>query len=419
MSARDLKWDTQYEWKAVALLAIGFGLVGLDRSIIMPLFPVMMKDLNLNYQDIGNISGVLAIAWGVASLFTGGISDRIGRRKVLIPAVIVFSLLAGFTGFATGVVSLLMIRALMGLSEGAYTPASIAATIEASKASRRGFNLGLQQQAFPLFGLALGPILATQLLSVLPSWRWIFVIVSLPGFVLAYYMYKILRDTHAAAPDSQVESHAVSGHKWTEVFRYRNVLLNMLGMLCVLIPIFVLGAMMPNYLTDHLHLSIEQMGFVMSAVGFGGFVGQLILPGLSDRFGRKPIMIFAYLAAGLSLWLLIQADADPTWLFILLFAMFFCLLSMTCLTVGPLTTESVPPALMSTATGMVVGVGEIFGGGIAPAIAGFVAQNFGIQYVLHLALGGLVAGVIVALALKETAPARVNVAAPAAAKSIG
>lgn len=419
MTSRELKWDTQYEWKAVTLLAVGFGLVGLDRSIIMPLFPVMMRDLNLNYQDIGNISGVLAIAWGVASLFMGGISDRIGRRKVLIPAVIAFSLLAGFTGFATGVASLLMIRALMGLSEGAYTPASIAATIEASKASRRGFNLGLQQQAFPLFGLALGPILATQLLSVLPSWRWIFVIVSLLGIVLAYLMYKVLRDTHASAPDSQVKSLAVSRHKWTEVFRYRNVLLNMLGMLCVLIPIFVLGAMMPNYLTDYLHLSIEQMGFVMSAVGLGGFVGQLILPGLSDRFGRKPIMIFAYLAAGLSLWLLIQADADPTWLFILLFAMFFCLLSMTCLTVGPLTTESVPPALMATATGMVVGVGEIFGGGIAPALAGFVAQNFGIQYVLHLALGGLAVGVIVAMALRETAPVRLKTAAPAAFRAVG
>lgn len=404
MSASEPKWDAQYEWKAVTLLALGFGLVGLDRCIILPLFPVMMKDLGLNYQDIGNVSGALAVAWGVAALLAGGISDRIGRRRVLIPAVIGFSLLAGLTGVAGGVGSLILIRALMGLSEGAYTPASIAATLEASKASRRGFNLGLQQQAFPLFGLALGPILGTQLLAVLPSWRWVFVLVSVPGFLLAYVMYRVLRDTHACVERASSEAHPE--HRWTEVLRYRNVVLNMLVLLGLLTCIFVVSAMMPNYLTDYLHLGIEQMGFVLSAIGFGGFVGQLILPGLSDRYGRKPIMVFSFLTSGLCLWLLMQTGAEPVILFVLLFVASGCLLSMTCLTVGPLTTEAVPPGLMSTATGLVVGVGEVFGGGIAPAMAGFVAQNFGIQYTLHLAMGGLAVGLVIALMLRETAPVR-------------
>lgn len=406
MSAGRTTWDTQYEWKAVALLAIGFGLVGLDRCIILPLFPVIMKDLGLDYRDIGNISGALAIAWGVAALFMGGISDRIGRRAVLIPSVIGFSLLAGVTGLAGGAGSLLVIRALMGLTEGAYTPASIAATLEASKASRRGFNLGLQQQAFPLFGLALAPILATQLLAVLPSWRWVFVLVSLPGFVLAWYMYRILRDTNASASRSRLDP--TPPHRWTEALRHRNVVLNTLVMLCLLTCIFVVGAMMPSYLTDFLHLELGQMGFVLSAVGFGGFAGQLVLPGLSDRYGRKPIMIFSFLVSGLCMWLLMDTGAEPIPLFALLFVASGCLLSMTCLTVGPLTTEAVPPALMSTATGLVVGVGEIFGGGIAPVVAGFVAQSFGIQYILHLALGGLVVGVFVALMLRETAPVRLE-----------
>lgn len=44
------KWDTSYEWKAVLLLSLGFGLVGLDRWIIAPLLPSIMKDLSLNYQ---------------------------------------------------------------------------------------------------------------------------------------------------------------------------------------------------------------------------------------------------------------------------------------------------------------------------------------------------------------------------------
>src|SRR5712691_13203473 len=83
---------------------------GLDRWIIAPLLPFIMKDLNLNYQDAGNIIGVLGLAWGFFAVVMGGLSDKVGRRKVLIPAIIGFSLLSGLSGMATGLVSLLIIR---------------------------------------------------------------------------------------------------------------------------------------------------------------------------------------------------------------------------------------------------------------------------------------------------------------------
>ncbi|MFH4268333.1 MFS transporter, partial [Acinetobacter baumannii] len=55
------KWDTSYEWKIVLLLTLGFGLVGLDRWIIAPLLPSIMRDLSLSYQDVGLIFGALGI----------------------------------------------------------------------------------------------------------------------------------------------------------------------------------------------------------------------------------------------------------------------------------------------------------------------------------------------------------------------
>ncbi|MDE2353181.1 MAG: hypothetical protein KGL66_14920, partial [Alphaproteobacteria bacterium] len=50
------------EFRAVTVLAFGFGLVGVDRFLISTLFPVIAKDLHLSYGDIGTITGVLAIA---------------------------------------------------------------------------------------------------------------------------------------------------------------------------------------------------------------------------------------------------------------------------------------------------------------------------------------------------------------------
>lgn len=125
------EWDTSYEWKAVTLLALGFGLVGLDRWLIAPLFPSIMKDLNLNAQDVGNCIGVLGLSWGIFAALMGGISDKIGRRKVLIPAIIAFSLLSGFSGLAGGLLGLMAIRGLMGVAEGSFCPTSFAATADA------------------------------------------------------------------------------------------------------------------------------------------------------------------------------------------------------------------------------------------------------------------------------------------------
>jgi MFS family permease len=108
---QNVAWDPKYEFKAVGLLALGFGMVGLDRFIINPLFPVMQKELGLNYQDLGLISAVLALAWGVASIFSGRLSDRVGRKKVLVPWMVVFSLLVATSGLATGLVSLIVFGA--------------------------------------------------------------------------------------------------------------------------------------------------------------------------------------------------------------------------------------------------------------------------------------------------------------------
>lgn len=76
-------------------MAFGFALVNLDRFIMYPLFPVMAKELGLDYQDIGLISAAVALTWGLSSMVFGRLSDRLGRRGILVTSVLVFSVLCG------------------------------------------------------------------------------------------------------------------------------------------------------------------------------------------------------------------------------------------------------------------------------------------------------------------------------------
>jgi predicted MFS family arabinose efflux permease len=408
-------WDTSYEWKAVTLLGLGFGLVGLDRWIIAPVLGAippgetispMMRDLHLNLQDQGTIIGALGLAWGFFAILMGGMSDKIGRRKVLIPAIIGFSILSGLSGMATGLLSLVLIRTVMGLTEGSFCPTSFAATNDASHPKRLGINQGLQQCGFALFGLGFAPIIATQLLKVL-DWRWIFVLVAVPGLILGILMFFVIREAPKRTA-SAVGHPSVPRGRWVEIFKSRNIVLSMFALFCAMTGVFVLSAMLPNYLTGYLKLTKEQMGFVASAVGFGGFVGQFALPGLSDILGRRIVAVLGFIGSAAMLYLFIQTGANTTALFAELFVAVFFILGLVALLTGPIATEAAPIGLISSAIGIVVGAGEIFGGGIAPIIAGFVAQHYGIQYILYLCLGGVLLGIVVCLFLKETAPTKVS-----------
>lgn len=394
--------DISYERKTLALMGVGFGLVGLDRWIIAPLFPHIMKDLGLDFEQLGILVGVLSLTWGAWSIAMGRMSDRIGRKKILVTTMIAFSVLSAVSGFATSFVSLLLIRAAIGIAEGTFTPASVAATSEASRQERRGFNLGLQLSMHALLGMGFAPIIATQLLGVLPSWHWVFVVSAVPGLVVAALIMCVLRD------DTPVHSALVAtdAPRWGALFGSRNVKLATVAILCAMAGIFVISALVPTYLVQVLKLSTPQMGFVVSAIGFGGWVGSFGVSGLSDRIGRRPAAIGAFVGAAVLVSALTHTGAQPQLLFALLFGLSVCAVGVLALIAGPIATEAAPAGLIASSVGLVSGAGEIFGGGFAPMLAGYVAQHFGLPRTLDIAFGGFVCGAIISFALLETAPSR-------------
>jgi MFS family permease len=394
--------DKSYEWKATLILSLAFGLVGLDRFILPHLFAPMSAELGLTEAHLGQLVGILAVAWGASAVLFGGLSDRLGRRNVLVPAVIFFSVMSGLSGVVTGLVSLLMIRALMGVAEGAVAPTGVAVVVEASHPNRRGINNGFFQCAIALFGLALAPILATQLLEV-TTWRNVFLIAGIPGLIVAVFLWKVVREpgqlaAHAAA--SSAPKPPISS-----ILRHRNIPVSMLALMCAMMGIFILAAFMPGYLLGFLKLESTEMGFVTSAIGFGGALGQFLVPAISDFIGRRTATTLSFIGAAVFLYFFINTGADSnTKLFALLFGAALCNFGALAILAGPIPAEAAPPGLIATAAGLVIGVGEIFGGGVAPTIAGYVAETRGLDKPLTLTLGALLVGIVISVFLKETAP---------------
>jgi len=196
------------------------------------------------------------------------------------------------------------------------------------------------------------------------------------------------------------------------VLGHRNIALAAGTMLCWITCLVSISAFLPNYLLDHLRLDFASMSKVMSAIGLGSMMGSLMLPFLSDIIGRKAVMLLSAACSFLCLLALQGSGAQVGALFGILFAVHFFNNALITMTVGPLCAESVPPALMATASGLVVAVGEIFGGGIAPMIVGKVASVLGIQAILWppVAMTGI--GFFLCLFLAEPEHAEQGAALP-------
>lgn len=423
MSQNDTnKWDTSYEWKIILLLSLTFGLVGLDRFILPIILQspnsTMAADLGIAPEYGGTLAGYLGMAWGISAFVMGFLADKLGRRAVLVPAIVVFSLMSVFSGLATSVVMLVMVRVIMGLAEGPVASTGVAVAVEASKPSRRGMNNGIFQCMISLFGLALAPFIATRLLEVY-NWPVVFMLVGAPGLILAIIMWFVVREPlkqAADAPSGAPVASAVPSLSFNAVlgmFGHRNAKVAPLTLICAMGGIFVIAAFLTAYLTgpveaNGLGLDSLTAGSIFTAVGVGGCIGQFAMPALSDILGRKLTTLASYILAAVFLYAFSQAGPENTTvLWVLLF--FSSLFNFAALAIlaGPVAAEAAPAGMLASMAGFVIFAGEFVGGGISPIIATGLASAYGLKAALYFAACGLVLGFIVALFLKETAPRKV------------
>jgi MFS family permease len=397
-----------YENGLLLLLGLTFGLVFFDRNAVSFLTPYLVKDLSLTNSQVGWLGSGLALTWALSAYVLGAWSDRIGKRKpLLITIVLVFSLCSVLSGMAHSFVPLLLARLVMGIAEGPFLPICLAIMVMESSVSRRGMNAGILQTVFSaLLGSAVAPIVLVAIADHY-DWRTAFYLAGAPGLACALMIWLWIREPLvpvAPAPVAAAGSAKPEELGLFAMLRVRNIAL-CCAICCFMVAwMLVTQAFLPLYLTTQRNYSTVDMGHVMSALGLSAAFFAVVAPAISDRIGRRPVLVVLCLVSMLcplgamyyqGPLLGLAAIMFIGWMGAGGFALFM----------GVIPAETLSYSRAATSMGLVVCIGELSGGFVGPPLAGWAADLTSLRAPIYIAAGCALAGAVLSLFLRETAPA--------------
>jgi EmrB/QacA subfamily drug resistance transporter len=186
------------KWLALALLSVVQFMVVLDIAIVNVALPSIQVDLGFSQENLQWVISAYALVFGGFLLLGGRAADLLGRRRIFLAGIIVFTIASLLAGFAWSEASLISARALQGLGAAVITPAALSILSTTFVEGReRNIALGVWG-AVGGFGAAAGVLLGGILTDAL-SWEWIFFVnvpVGVASFALAPLLLKESRDAH-------------------------------------------------------------------------------------------------------------------------------------------------------------------------------------------------------------------------------
>src|SRR4051795_4922699 len=184
------------KWLALALLSVVQFMVVLDIAIVNVALPSIQVDLGFSQEDLQWVISAYALVFGGFLLLGGRAADMLGRRRLFLGGLIVFTVASLLAGLAWSEPSLLGARALQGLGAAIITPAALS-ILSTTFAEGRERNIALGAWgAVGGFGAVAGVLLGGVLTDAL-SWEWIFLVnvpVGVAAFALAPFLLHESKD---------------------------------------------------------------------------------------------------------------------------------------------------------------------------------------------------------------------------------
>jgi MFS family permease len=378
------------KWLVVALLWGVAVLNYLDRQVIFSLFPLLQQDLHASTFELGLVSTVFLATYGVLSPFAGYLADRLGRVRIILISLVVWSATTWFTGHVHSMPALLWSRAVMGISEAFYLPAALALVADWHGSRTRSFATGIHQSGL-YTGIVLGGAWGGWM-GDKTGWRPVFNILGVAGAVYFVLLWILLRGK-AAEPNPLDFRRSVR-----ELLRSSGFIALVLSFAAMAVANWLIYTWLPLFLYERFHMSLTDAGFsatfYLQAASYTGVIAGGIL---SDRWSRRMPLARIYSQMGSLMFaapflvLLSVTSLQPV-LIVALVTFGFGRGIFDCNTM-PIVRDITPAHLSATAYGILNMVGCL-AGGIGAAVAGSLKQHLGLPTAFQIAAVVLILGAL-------------------------
>lgn len=384
----------RYQVLVTAMCALVVFFDGFDTQAIGYVAPAVVKTLHVSRQSLGPVfsAGLMGLMFGA---FIGGpVSDRFGRKPVLLSGMVWFCLMSLLTARAHSIDSLLALRFLTGLGLGCVMPNAIALTSEFAPERVRATAVMVMFCGFSL-GAALGGLLSAALIKDF-GWQSVFVAGGLLPLLVAVAAWRYLPESPRflivkKANSDQIRavlrkldpsigndavftmgehSHTAPRSPVLMLFAERRSVLTLLLWVIFfmsLLDLYFLSSWLPTMISDT-GIAVDSAALITSMLQLGGTLGTLTLGRLFDKVPPFRALAVVYLLAALFIVLVGVSGTSVVALVLSIFGAGFCVVGGQ-IGANALAARAYPTAIRGTGVGWALGVGRA-GSVLGPIIGG-------------------------------------------------
>ena len=388
------------QWIAVGMCTFAIALNYIDRSTLAIGNLKIREEFGIGATGIGALQSAWSIAFAFAQIPVGLMVDRVGSRKLLGWALVLWSLAQAAGGLVSGYLTFMWSRVALGVFESPAFPGAVRTVSNWFSTRERGKPTGVYT-----LGGDLGRIIGTPLLTALLlmfGWHTMFFAmggIALLGPVAWFSLYRdpdlsrmAPADRDYLAANGVGTSSTVTLHSWRKLFAFRSMWGMIFGAFCSGYAIWMYGTWLPAYLEMQQHVSIAKTGAlamiplacsILGSVAGGYATDRLANSGMNVVSSRKiPAACGYLLSAGFCAGAAMSGAVVPA-LACISASMFFLSFAQS----GKWTLiTAIAPQSYAGSVSSIQNFGSYIGGTVSPILTGAVVDATG-SFVLALFIG--------------------------------